>query len=81
MSLHNTSMAGRLNDLVDQLNNEIYEQEKGWQNTSKPVNIAALKILHEKIGNLIRERENHDIHDYFDNQDICPINHQSFQNH
>jgi len=81
MSLHNTSMAGRLNDLVDQLNNEIYEQEKGWQNTSKPVNIAALKILHEKIGNFIRERENHDIHDYFDNQDICPINHQSFQNH
>jgi len=78
MSGRNISMAGRLNYLVDQLNNEIYEEER-LTNTSTPVNIVALILLREKIDTIIQNR-NVDIHDYFDNQEMS-IDHESFQNH
>jgi len=73
-------MAGRLNELVDQLSNQIYQQEENLKNVSTPLNLVSLKTLKEQIDSLIRERENLDIHDYFNNQDFS-IDHEDFQNH
>ena len=72
--------AGRLNHLVDLLYNEIHQQEDLLENTTTPLNIGKIKNLHQKLGALISERENLDIHDYFDNEDLS-INHETVENH
>lgn len=77
MPLQTNSMAGRLNNLVDQLNNEISQQEQNL-NTLTPINLLSLKLLRDRIDTIIQDR-NIDIHYYFDNQ--MSIDHDYFQNH
>jgi len=72
-------MAGRLNDLVNLINNEILHQhEDQLENTTTPLNIGSLIVLRDKLDTLIRLRENLNVEDYFINQDICP--HDNFEN-